>query len=257
MDWVCNLFGRKRPKVDGTMFTVSIATAATLLVGCSPYPPPPDTRVEEVVDTLHGVAFADPYRWLENRDHADTRAWLASQNTYAEQVVGESPLRMQVENRLRELMDINTSPSPRRGGDYEYFSLRHVGQELPVIYRRPVPDDDDDGPIDPTREYEVVLDPHGLSPENTTRFSIVSLSRDGKLMLYNERDGGQDELKIRIRDLESGADLPDSLPLSLYGSISFTRNAAGFYYVKRSREIGPRAMYHELGTEISSPLRWR
>lgn len=226
-----------------------IGAVATLLISCSPYPPPPDTRIEEVVDTLHGVAIPDPYRWLENRDSPDTRAWIDEQNAYAEQVVGQSPLRTYVENRLGQLMDVANAPSPREAGDYQYFAIRRVGQDLPIIYRRPTPDEEE-GPIDPTGDYEVVLDPHGRSPENTTRFSIVSFSRDGDLMIYNERDGGQDELKIRIRDLERGVDLPDSLPLSLYGSISFTGNGKGIYYVKRSREIGPRVMYHELGTDI-------
>ncbi len=70
-------------------------------------------------------------------------------------------------------------------------------------------------------------------------------------MIYNERDGGADELKIRIRDLEREVDLPDSLPRSLYGSISFTDDQNGFYYVKRSREIGPRVMRHALGTDLA------
>jgi prolyl oligopeptidase len=231
-----------------------VGAVATLLAACSPYPPPPATRVDEVVDTIHGVAVPDPYRWLENRDAPDTRAWIDEQNAYAEQVVGQSSLRTHVEDRLRELMDTPSRPSPRREGDYQYFSLRRVGQDLPVIYRRPLPEDEEERRqlIDPSGEYEVVLDPHGASPENTTRYSIVAFSRDGELMIYNERDGGQDELKIRVRDLERAVDLPDSLPLSLYGSISFTDDQNGFYYVRRSREIGPRVMHHVLGTDIAN-----
>ena len=68
-------------------------------------------------------------------------------------------------------------------------------------------------------------------------------------MIYNERDGGEDELRIRVRDVDSGVDLPDSLPRFLYSTISFSHDQRGFYYVKRSRKIGPRVMYHELGTE--------
>lgn len=245
----------RRPAPPGrlTRIVVRLAPLAALLVACSPYPPPPSTQVDEVVDTIHGVAIADPYRWLENRDAPETRAWIDEQNAYAEEVVGQGPLRTSIEERLRELTDVTPSPSPRRAGDYQYFSMRRVGQELPVIYRRPLPEDETERrrPIDPAGEYEVVLDPHGASPENTTRYSMVTFSRDGDLMIYNERDGGQDELKIRVRDLERGADLPDSLPRSLYGSIFFSRDQGGFYYVRRSREIGPRVMYHRLGTDIA------
>jgi prolyl oligopeptidase len=208
--------------------------------------------VEEVADTLHGVAFVDPYRWLENQEAPETRSWLAEQNAYAETVVGESALRALVERRLTALMDIADSPSPQRAGEYEYFTLRRVGQELPVLYRRPAPEEPSDGPIDPDGEYEVVLDPHAMSPDTTTRFDIVTFSPDGNLMAYNQRDGGQDEVRIRVRDLANGVDLPDSLPRSLYGSIFFSRDGAGFYYVRRSREIGPRLLYHALGTDLTS-----
>jgi prolyl oligopeptidase len=228
-------------------------TVAALIVACSPYPPPPATLVDEVIDTIHGVAIPDPYRWLERQDAPETRAWIDEQNAYAEEVVGQSPLRTHVENRLRELMDIPSRPAPRTAGDFQYFSMRPVGRELPVIYRRPLPEDEEVRRelVDPAGEYEVVLDPHGASPGNTTRYSIVTFSRDGDLMIYRERDGGEDELKIRVRDLQGEVDLPDSLPRSLYGSISFTNNQTGFYYVRRSREIGPRVMHHVLGSDIA------
>ena len=79
---------------------------AVLGVACgSPYPPPPETLQGSVVDTLHGVVFTDPYRWLEDQDSPETRAWIAEQNAYAAQIVGESPLRAELQARLRELMD--------------------------------------------------------------------------------------------------------------------------------------------------------
>ncbi len=239
-------------KLRSPLRTPWAGAATVILAGCLTYPPPPHTRVDDVVDTIHGVAIPDPYRWLENRDAPETREWIDVQNAYAEQVVGESPLRTHIENRLRSLMGVTPPPTPRTAGEYQYFSMRRGSQDVPVIYRRPLPEDEAEREalIDPAGEYEVVLDPHGATPEHTTRYSIVTFDHDGNLMIYNERDGGMDELKIRVRDLDPGSDLPDSLPLSLYGSVSFSNDDEGFYYVKRSREIGPRVMYHELGTDI-------
>ena len=58
-----------------------IITLALLGVACgSPYPPPPETAQDPVVDTLHGVVFTDPYRWLEHQNSPETRAWIAEQN---------------------------------------------------------------------------------------------------------------------------------------------------------------------------------
>ncbi|MBT89483.1 MAG: hypothetical protein CMN79_03215 [Spirochaetales bacterium] len=217
----------------------------------------PETRVEEVVDVIHGIEFPDPYRWLEKQYSSETRNWIDRQNNYAEKVVGKSAFRDQIEKRMKQLSletyNPNSSP-PRSAGDYQYFTFRPAGKELPIIFRRPMPTDSLllGSPIDPTLEYEVVLDPHGKSPKNTLRYSIVDFSDNGDKMIYSQRDGGEDELRIKIRDLNNNSDLPDSLPRSLYGTISFSKKDNGsLYYVKRSREIGPRVMRHKLGTDIN------
>ena len=67
--------------------------------------PPPVTRVAPVIDVLHGTKITDPYRWLEDQDAPETRAWIAAQNTYAEEIIGESPLRDAFRSRLTELVE--------------------------------------------------------------------------------------------------------------------------------------------------------
>ena len=208
-----------------------------------------------VVDTLHGVVFTDDYRWLEDQESPETRAWIAEQNAYAERVVGDSPLRARLEARLRELMDAPGAVFPRRAGDYEYFSLRKPGREVGAIFRRPAPPPAEDGtpsgPVDPEGEFEVVVDPLDLRADGTTSVAMLDFSPDGDLMLYAIRDGGRDEREIRVRALESGEDLPDRLPSALYGNVSFDREGEGFTYVHRSREIGGRVRYHRLGTPLA------
>ena len=100
---------------------------------------PPETRVETVVDTLHTVAFEDDYRWLEDQDAAETRAWIVAQNEYAETVIGESPLRDRIRATLRRLVDRPDVGTPRKAGDFEYFTMRRTGEEMERLYRRPAP----------------------------------------------------------------------------------------------------------------------
>ncbi|MYC98279.1 MAG: S9 family peptidase [Gammaproteobacteria bacterium] len=232
-----------------------IITLALLGVACgSPYPPPPETAQDPVVDTLHGVVFTDPYRWLEHQNSPETRAWIAEQNAYSEQIVGESALRAGLEARLRELMDVPGVVYPQRHGDYEYFAYRKPGREVGAIYRRTAPDEPDDVPLDVTADYEVVVDPLDLRADGTTSVGIQDFSRDGRLMLYSIRDGGPDEIEVRVRDLESGEDLPDRLPTALYSSVAFTTDGTGFYYTHRSRQTGPRVRRHVLGTDMSEDV---
>ncbi len=224
-----------------------LASAACDTIGSNP---PASARLP-VTDTLHGVEFVDEYRWLEEQDSPETRAWIEEQNAYAERVVGDTPLRAALTERLRELMDVQGAIFPRRAGDFEYFTLRRPGAEVATIYRRAAPAEPERDPIDPNGDFEVVIDPLELRADGTTSVGIRGFSPDGTLMMYQIRDGGRDEVEIRIRDLESGQDLPDRLPTFLYGSTFFDPGGEGFYYTWRSREVGPRVRYHALGTNLA------
>ena len=199
---------------DRRVRDVSAVGAFLMLViaalGCSgrPYPPPSETRREPVTDVLHGVEFVDDYRWLEQQDTRETRAWIASQNRYAEVIVGQSALRDRVRSRLTELLDVDDIGTSRRAGDYEYFPIRRRGEEAARLYRRPVSDpntvsDEQDESQPPTADgdYEVVLDPADIDPTYRTTVSRTDFSDDGRLMLYSVRQGGADEIEVQIRDV--------------------------------------------------------
>ncbi len=235
--------------------TLLVLTAALIAAGGCGAPPPPPTARGAVVDTIHGVELPDPYRWLEETQSPDTRDWITQQNEYAERIVGDTPLRDELRARLSELQDIPQVGNPTRRGDKEFFTLRRAGQELAAIYTRPAPDRDaEPRPIDPTGEYDVLIDPHTMSDDYSVSVGIQSVSPDGKRLLYSIREGGPDEIEIRLFDVEAGEDLADRLPWSLYGGTSFTPDGNAFYYVKRDRTIGPRVYRHTIGTPMSDDV---
>ena len=53
----------------------------------------PRTRRDDTVETLHGQQVADPYRWLEDPDSAETRAWVAAQNRHTRAHLDALPSR--------------------------------------------------------------------------------------------------------------------------------------------------------------------
>ena len=196
---------------------ICFAAPFLILAACGvDYPPPPDTERISFTETLHGVEFEDPYRWLEDQDSPETRAFIDRQNEYAELIVGEPPEREWARRRLRELMDTPSVGSPNKAGEYELFTLRRPGEELVSIVRREAPEDDEPGPtkIDPAGEYEVVIDPAEMGSEYA-HLGIVSVSPDGKQLLYSIRIGGEDETTVRLRDLEQNLDLDFELPRAL------------------------------------------
>jgi prolyl oligopeptidase len=136
--------------------------ASALAAGCGPPAPPPPqapvTRVETVVDTIHGETFPDPYRWLEAQAAPETRAWIAAQVAYTETMLPRDGARQALERRLAAPMGRAEIGVPRRGGDHEYFTLRR-------------------GPLTPPRRYRPPARPDARSSASASRASRAARSR--------------------------------------------------------------------------------
>ena len=111
--------------------------------------PPPYSPIEAVTEILHGVSVTDPYRWLENQDSVQTRAWLEAQTEYARAYLDAIPGRERIRERIRELLDVETYDSVQKVGQRYFFRKRLPGQEQPCIYLREGPDGEDCLRIDP------------------------------------------------------------------------------------------------------------
>ncbi|MDE0898918.1 MAG: prolyl oligopeptidase family serine peptidase [Longimicrobiales bacterium] len=219
-------------------------------IGCGVGVEHPESRRDPVAQVMHGVEFVDDYTWLEDQDAPETRAWISAQNRFAEEVVGESPLRDGIRRRLRELTDSDDVGLPRRAGAFEYFTMRRRGEEAPILYRRPFVEDAGAPVVE--EGYEVVIDPGLIDPTHRTLIAMMSFAREGSLMMYSIRQGGADEFEVRIRDMTTGQDLSDRLPNALYSGVRFDEEGGGFYYVARDRYAGPRIRHHALGSEPGS-----
>jgi len=216
----------------------TILVAACLAV--AQVPRAPATRVDNYREVLHGMGLVDPYHWLDDLESPEARAWIDAQNAYTRSTLDGLVSRPLIKKRLTELMVYDMLGAPQeRGG--RYFFLKHrAGGDQPAIYvRRGGGGRDED-----------LIDPPKLSTDPSTVALLDGISRDGKLVAFAVRQGGQDELEIRFREVDSRRDLPDRLPKGLYSeSIEFTRDARGFYYARRSRETSSRILYHAFGSD--------
>ena len=200
-------------------------------------PTPPPTAVREVVDTLHGIEVRDPYRWLEDQDAPETRAWIDAQNAFTDALLGALPGREDLRQLAAAVLERDTTGVPiERGGRY-FYHRRRAGEELSVIRVRDGLDGDD----------RVLVDPHPLSPDRTTSVALRDVSAAGALVAYAVRAGGVDEVSIRFRHVETGDDLPDVLPPARYNAVHFAADGRGLYY-DRYGDVAPRVMYHAFGT---------
>ena len=72
---------------------VIVGVLLAVATGCAAGPPaPPVTRIEVVTDRMHGIDIPDPsYRWLEDQQSPETRAWIADQNAYTRATLDAIP----------------------------------------------------------------------------------------------------------------------------------------------------------------------
>ena len=201
---------------------------------------PLTTRVEPVMEVLHGEEIVDSYRWLEDQESSETRDWIDRQNAYTDTVLGQIPGRDGLRRLAESVLKRNVVGVPvERGGRY-FFSKRNVNQALAVVYVRKGAEGTD----------EVLIDPHTMSLNHTTSVSLRSISKDGKWVAYAIRKGGVDEVSVKVRNVDTGDDLPDVLPTARYSQILLASDGKGIYY-DRFGDVTPRVMYHRFGSPMS------
>ncbi len=202
---------------------------------------PPETRKDDVVDTLHGVKIADPYRWLEDQNSPETRAWIEAEDACTEAVLKAVPGRAKITARLTQLMKVDALHPPiGRNGIY-IFEKRRAEQDLFVLNVRHGRDGKD----------EVLVDPHSLSADHSTSVVIADLSHDGALAAYGVRAGGQDEYELHFIDTGTREELPDRLPRADYESVAIEPSDHGVYYSVLTPK-GGRLFHHVMGTATTA-----
>jgi prolyl oligopeptidase len=74
------------------------------------------------------------------------------------------------------------------------------------------------------------MDPNQLSPDGTVALTLESYSPNGRYLAYGLSRGGSDKQEVRIRDLQTGKDLPETLHWCRFTSIAWKSDSKGFYY---------------------------
>ena len=199
---------------------------------------PPQTRIDSVKDTYGGTVVADPYRWLEDQESSETRTWIEAEQKCTAAALSSIADRASLSSRLGELLHTDSYEAPtERGGRY-FYRKRPAGGDLSLLYfRRGV-----------NAPEEILIDPLPWSADHSASVSLESVSRDGKFVFYGRRDGGQDQVTLRVLEVDSKTTLPDAFPNGQYFGVEPTPDNNAVYY-SRVTSDGPRAFYHRMGDD--------
>lgn len=215
----------------------------------------PDTRRGDHVDIYRNrqgqeVRIADPYRWLEDPDAPETRAWVEAQNKVSDAILNDLPARQAYIERLTELWDYARPGMPWRKGK-RYF--RHFNPGLLNQPKLQVAD----SPRGPWRD---LLDPNTLSADGTVALMGLGQSNDGGKLAYGTQSAGSDWVTWRVRDVQTAQDTEDLIEWSKFSGTTWLPDGSGFYYSAYDAPQGDtltgtnrnqRLMLHRLGTPQS------
>jgi prolyl oligopeptidase len=206
---------------------------------------PPLSAIEPVTEILHGIPVSDHYRWLEEQDSPRTRAWISEQTRYARAYLDQISGREKIRKRVREFLAVETYDSVQKAGGRYFFRKRLADQEQACIYMRERPDGPD----------ELLVDPAALGQGVHTAVKPLRASRDGRLLVYEIKQGGERTGTFAIVDTESRKTLPDILPRGYLRGLAFAPDGKTFIYVHEAldsaRPFYRCARRHVLGTNFS------
>ncbi|MBC6423079.1 MAG: S9 family peptidase [Hormoscilla sp. SP12CHS1] len=180
----------------------------------------PVSRKVDHIDVIHGVEVPDPYRWLEDPDSEETKAWVEDQNRVTFGYLGEIKARSWLQQRLTKLWDFEKYGIPFQRGDRYFYSRNSGLQNQSVLYTL----------TDLEGEFRVLLDPNTLSDDGTIALSGTAITEDGKLMAYGLSTSGSDWQEWHVRDVETGEDLPDLIKWVKFSGAAWTKDGKGFFY---------------------------
>ncbi|NNE97448.1 MAG: S9 family peptidase, partial [Pyrinomonadaceae bacterium] len=203
------------------LFTISVISAfltiGVLAQGSLNYP---KAKKVDQVDNYHGTTVADPYRWLEDLDSAETAAWVAAQNKVTAGYLSTIPQRSQIKQRLTKLWNYEKYSAPfKEGGKYFYYKNDGL-QNQSVLYVAK-------SPTDPGR---VLLDPNKFSKDGTTSLAGIAISNDGKKLAYGISVGGSDWREWRFLNVDTGKRMKDVLKNIKFSNVSWSKDGKGVYY---------------------------
>ena len=203
---------------------------------------PPPTRVDDVIDVLHGVPVKDAYRWLEDQESREMRTWIEKQTVYSRSLLDGVSGRQRVRTMVEAIEKVErvSIPFGSAGGRYLLSKSSDVGA-APAWYVRDSSTGKDRLLLTAPRQDDGA--PMGLQ--------FKSLSSDGKLLAYGLRRGGEDQTEVRFVDIDTGRLLSDRLPRELYGDTFALPDRTGFYYARR-RASGTRILFHRFGTDVET-----
>lgn len=228
--------------------TAGSLLAATILAGCGGSTDDegtgnsgnelaaPVARIEIAQDEYHDKTVDDAYRWLEDWDSEEVKAWSDGQNVYARHTLDQLPERGQIHSRISELLSSSDS--------VVYFNVRLLGDGALLAMKRDPEKQHSalvrmDSDADPSAET-VLVDPNELDSSHGTAIDWYVPSHDGSLIAVSMSQGGSESGDIHVFEIASGQQVGEVVARvnggTAGGDLAWFPDDSGYYYTRYPRE---------------------
>ena len=237
---------KKRVAILFLLTLTGLCAAQTPRSSTIPHYPKPHTVPQ--TDDYFGTKVADPYRWMEDLDSPDTKAWVDAENRITADYFAPLTYRSALHARMVKLADYERFSAPEEQGGRYFYSRNSGLQNQAVVYW--------------TQglhgEPHILIDPNTYAADGTVALSSMAVTQDGKLAALALSDAGSDWQKIIVRDVATGKDLPDTIQWTKFGGAAWLHDGSGFYYggydappdgdALKAANFGMKLFFHKLGT---------
>jgi prolyl oligopeptidase len=181
----------------------------------------PAARRLDLTEDLFGHQVADPYRWLEDGDAAETRDWLAAQEELWARQRQALPNREAFAARVKDLLQVGYVSPPAWRGTSRFFMRRDPGQEHGVLY------------VADAGGERALIDPIAIDPSGRTTLDHWQPDKEGRLLGYQLSEGGTEESLLRVIDVATGALVDGPIDRCRYSGVAWLPGGKAFYYTRR------------------------
>lgn len=204
--------------------------------------PVPEKR--PVMLTAHGETRVDEYFWMRNLDDPAVMQYLQAENDYLDAVMQHvRPLEAQLFAEMRGRIKEDDCSAPVRRGGYWYYRRMAAGKQYPLFCRR----------LGEDGAEEVLLDQNALAEGHS--FCAVTnfvLSPDQHLLAYAVDFDGSEQFTLYVKDLRTGALLPDQIAGTYYGLAWAADNRMLFYVTLDAAHRPHKVWRHVLGQPVEA-----
>jgi len=179
-----------------------------------------------VTRSHHGHDFVDDYEWLRDKESPEVIAHLEAENAHTDAETAHlAGLRQTIFDEIKGRVRETDLGVPVREGAWWYWSRTAEGSQYGIHCRAPISGPDDwtppTYPVDEPAPGEQVLLDANVEAEGADFFSLGSfdVSADGRLLVWSVDTTGDERYLIRVRDLETGRDLPDEIADTAPGAV--------------------------------------